>query len=516
MDYSVGLLNGKAQEFVYNPDGSTISRLDWTLKNVVMFNAGMAIQPWKGVTLGLRGSMNIEGKSVMDDYDFDTGFCPPSTPGHDLCHSNSDTKLRRATMLDAYVSYDLYRSQPFGLAVIGGYKRDQYRWQAIGGTANYATLPPGLGISYEQTWSSPYLGLGVSSTFGAFTFNGRVIGSSWGKGDDSDTHHLRSLLFLDDYPRARMIQAEAGIAYRMNQYVSLTADYRFQQWGTAKGPTTINDLTGGGNAFIPGDAAGGNVVSHMVSLGAKVDLYANDVAPVYAAAVKAPPVARPILWSGFTLGATSGFEFQRDRWTTTGLTLASAPPLAATASRTFHDTGDRAGIFAGYQWQSNSFVFGVEADIGKANTSATSAGIPGTNTAAALAGSGDSIMVTAGWDGSVRLRGGFLAMPNLLAYATGGVAFQQVELGASCPASTNSVWCTTDHYEEISRTRAGWTLGAGYEWAFAGGWFTRGEYRYSSFNTFSQTFFAGTPAEAVSAKIHPSNQRISFGLGARF
>ncbi len=80
-EYSVGVLNGKAQEFVYNPNGSTGSRLDWTMTNVVMFNAGASFRPLPWLVLGINGSTNLEGAGgKMGDYDFDTGFCPPSTP----------------------------------------------------------------------------------------------------------------------------------------------------------------------------------------------------------------------------------------------------------------------------------------------------------------------------------------------------------------------------------------------------------------------------------------------------
>jgi len=512
-EFSVGLLNGKAQEFVYNPNGSVLSRLDWTMDNVAMLNAGTSVRLMPWLLVGLRGSINLDGRSTLDDFDFDTGFCPPSTPGHDECHSHSPTKLRRATMLEVFGAAEFFRSGGVTLSVLAGYKSDEYRWQAFGGTANYGPLPPGLGISYEQSWSAPFLGLGFSGTHGALTVNGRIIGSAWANGDDRDNHHLRSLLFFDDFGTTNMVSADVGLAYRVNRYLSLTADYRYQNWGVGKGPTTIHDLTGGPPVVIPGDASGGNNVSQMVSLGMKVDL---GLEPMVRGGLKDAPMARPAVWTGWTVGVASGFEWQRNSWTTTGLTIPAFAPLASTASAGFDEDGERASLFVGYAWKTGGIIWGIEADIGKSNTSATKIGIPGTAVAAALAASPDATVVSAGYDGSLRLRAGVLVAPSLQAYATGGLAFEEVHASASCSVSSGSPWCVAERHQEISKVSFGWTAGVGYEWAFAGNWFTRGEYRYTSLGDVKTTFFANAPVDAVAVKIEPTDHRLEFGLGYRF
>lgn len=512
-EVSVGVLNGKAQEFVYGPGGSTLSRLDWTMDNVAMLNAATSVRllPW--LFLGVKGSINIDGSGSLDDYDFDTGFCPPSTPGHDECHSNSPSKLRRAALLDIVGGAEFFRGGGFTVAALAGYKSDDFRWQAFGGTANYAVLPPGLGITYEQHWTAPYLGLAAGFTAGAFSINGRVIGSPWANGDDQDTHHFRSLLFFDDFGTTKMVSADVGLAYRINPYLSLTADYRYLNWGLGKGPTTIHDLTGGPTVVVPGDASGGNNVSHTVSLGLKVDLLPG---PGVNDGLKDEPAMRPAVWAGWGVGVTSGFDWQHAGWTTTGLLLPSVPPLAATASASFDDHGQRADLFLGYGWQTGSFVWGVEANLGKANTNATRLGIPGTASAALLAASPDATVVSAGIDGSLRLRAGVLVLPTFQLYGTGGLAAERIEASASCTASAGSPWCVGDRHQEISKFALGWTAGAGYEWAFAGNWFTRGEYRYTSLEDVKATFFASAPIDAVTAKIEPSDHRLEFGLGYHF
>lgn len=511
--YSVGLLNGEAQEYVYNPNGSVLSRLDWKSENVAMFNATAQYQVLNWLRFGVNGSMNLSGDSAtMDDYDFDLAGCPPSTPGHTECHSTSGTRLRQATMVDAYVAGRILDTGSITVDALAGYKYDHYRWEAIGGTANYATLPPGNGISYEQNWEAPYIGLGAAATFGALSLQGRVIGSWWAKGDDQDNHHLRSLLFTEDFDRSSMIGANIGLAYRLTSSTSLTVDYNYQNWMTAKGSTVITNLQTGMSGTIPGDAAGGNNVSHVVSLGIKVDL---DPARQDVVSLKDGPIEAPLIWTGFHAGVAGGMDWQKADWKTTGLFLPPLPPNASTSSASLDDSGSRAQIFAGYTLASGSLLWGVEADIGKSNTSNLHIGIPGTSNAASLAGSGDAVTVGRGWDGTIRGRIGTLVMPNLQVYATGGVAFGEVNASASCPVS-NSAWCVASRYEEASETLVGWTAGLGYELGFGDNWFTRGEYRYTDLGTFDHTFFANAPIDSVTTKTDVSSHQLTFGVLKRF
>lgn len=511
-EYSIGVMNGKAQEFVYNSDGSKLSQLDWTFDNVVMFNAATTwrLTPW--LRLGLKGSMNLSDGATMDDYDFNVFGCPGNQ-----CESNHPgTRLRQAALFDVYGSLDVIRHAGFTASVLAGYKRDFYSWQAVGGTANYAILPDGYGISYEQTWSTPYIGIAFTASRDAWTLRGRLIGSTWAKGEGRDDHHLRSLTFKDDYSDANMVNAEVGVAYRVNSYVSITADYRYQLWGTGKGPTTIVDRLIGDTSVIPGDAAGGSAESHMFSLGLKVSLQPE----VYeGGSSKDGPVVRPAVWSGWSIGIAGGPDWQRSDWNTTGLTLPPSAPIlvnADTASTSFDHRGARVGLFLGHAWQHGQFVFGVEGDIGRSNAGDWKHGIPGTGTPGELAAATDSASIHSGYDGSLRLRAGMLMTPSLLVYATGGLAFQEVKVAASCPNEFPS-WCIAgDKFEEASKVRMGWTAGLGYELAFAGNWFTRGEYRYTSIASFDHTFFAATPVDAVTVEIEPSSHRLTFGLGYRF
>jgi outer membrane immunogenic protein len=153
--------------------------------------------------------------------------------------------------------------------------------------------------------------------------------------------------------------------------------------------------------------------------------------------------------------------------------------------------------YAGFNWQVQNFVFGVEGDFGWADNSATRVGIPGTFTAALGAGV-DSSSITDTWDASARGRIGFLFAPQALVYATGGAAWIEKEITATCGGTFPVGWCNNPggFTESVTDTFFGWTVGGGLEWMILPSWILRAEYRYTDYGSQTYTFFAnsGVPA----------------------
>lgn len=265
--------------------------------------------------------------------------------------------------------------------------------------------------------------------------------------------------------------------------------------------------------MIPGNAAGANAETHAVSLGLKVDLQPVAQAASSYKDGSAGPLA---LWTGWGFGVSGGYDWQRTGWTTTALIGGAVPPLASSANHDFEDDGRRVGVFLGRSWQRDRYVLGLEGDFGRSNASSTHLGIHGILPPDLQPLMTDATVVGSGYDGSLRLRAGMLMTPSLLLYATGGVAVQQTKAAVSCPETVPS-WCIGGpKHEEISKWQVGWTAGAGYEMAFAGNWFTRGEYRYTSVGSFNHEFFAATPIDSVSTTIDPSSHRLVFSVGYRY
>jgi outer membrane immunogenic protein len=253
--------------------------------------------------------------------------------------------------------------------------------------------------------------------------------------------------------------------------------------------------------------------------------------PLFAAdmPVKAPPLtpaAAVYDWTGVYIGGEVGGKWTTDKWNTTCVDAGGGPlglcgsvvSLAAfpgapdaTAANTFKTSGLRAGVYGGFDIQvSPSWVVGLEGDWAGYKQSSTVAGILGCSTAACSGGalvpfnlSGDFTSVKFGDDYSVRLRAGYLVIPTVLAYGTGGVAFQRMSTTLACAGATSPA-CLFNHAETQNNTLLGYTVGGGLEWRIAQNWLLRGEYRYSNFGTLKSTFFGNSGDLEVS-----SNQKVS-------
>ena len=115
-------------------------------------------------------------------------------------------------------------------------------------------------------------------------------------------------------------------------------------------------------------------------------------------------------------------------------------------------SGAIGGVLAGYNWQVDQFVVGVEGDW-----SATD--FRGNRSAPPIAMRG-----TADWLASLRARAG-IAFDRYLVYGTGGVAFSDIELAGFGSGGT----------------QGGWTIGAGIEGAVSDNVTARIEYSFTGF-----------------------------------
>ncbi len=209
--------------------------------------------------------------------------------------------------------------------------------------------------------------------------------------------------------------------------------------------------------------------------------------PVRAPAPAPAPIFMPMNWTGFYLGAQIGYSWGDD---STAEFFAGVP---TGFNRNFSSNGITGGLHAGYNYQTGAFVLGVEGDI----------------EATAIDGGyrilGDGTDTKTGWQGSLRLRLGY-AFGNSLLYATGGLAFADLEhiyINGLGPVS-----------ESFSKTRTGWTLGAGYAYAFTRNWSARIEYRYTDYGNFQSTSAFAFPG--FTYRQEPTSSSVRIGVSYLF
>jgi outer membrane immunogenic protein len=105
------------------------------------------------------------------------------------------------------------------------------------------------------------------------------------------------------------------------------------------------------------------------------------------------------------------------------------------------------------------------------------------------------------WLGDVTAKVGY-PVSNLLPYVTGGVAFSDIQHVFVNHAA--------DIGETLSKTRTGWTAGAGLEYAYTKQWSGDVEYRYTSFGNYDQASTEAFPGFTYNQ--HPTVNTIMLGV----
>jgi outer membrane immunogenic protein len=155
--------------------------------------------------------------------------------------------------------------------------------------------------------------------------------------------------------------------------------------------------------------------------------------------------------------------------------------IGATASGSKSQAAFTAGVSAGYNWRLDRFVYGVEADATSLHFDLTDRG-SGASLNLGLTNPGPvPVVFTAGaaaeinWLATLRARAGYLVSPDVLVFATGGLAL--TNLSVSNAYSDNWIY----NGGGIGGSRAasnaiGYAFGGGAEWAIAQGWTLKAEY----------------------------------------
>ena len=203
---------------------------------------------------------------------------------------------------------------------------------------------------------------------------------------------------------------------------------------------------------------------------------AAEAADMPTKAPMAPVYAAPFNWTGFYIGAHVGAGWSTKEWS-----LASSGEVFAN----YNLNGFLGGGQIGYNWQSGWAVFGVEADASwtdiKGNAFCVefqcSSKIDALGTIAARFGG---------------------AVDHALVYVKGGGAWVHDKHTLSSDSESFS----------DSKTRWGWTIGTGVEYAFAPNWSGKVEYNFLDFG--KGTFFDGD------AGIRQTVHTVKFGINYHF
>jgi outer membrane immunogenic protein len=207
-----------------------------------------------------------------------------------------------------------------------------------------------------------------------------------------------------------------------------------------------------------------------VTMASAADLPSRKGAPL------APMYAPAFSWTGFYAGVHAGYGWGDQNTGRFGNSAGfNGAVNAGTTPLSFGSDVDGfiGGGQIGYNYQMNSIVVGVEADLSFSDIKGTSnVNLPG---AGGFSPSSSSSRQEMDWFGTARVRLGFTPVNRLLVFATGGLAFGDVSYKTRV---TYNPIAGGDFFGASSDTRTGWTLGGGLEYALTNNLTIKGEYLY--------------------------------------
>lgn len=230
------------------------------------------------------------------------------------------------------------------------------------------------------------------------------------------------------------------------------------------------------------EQSSGEIELKQLLLGMSLSLFATaafaaDVVVEEAAVTVAPSFS----WSGFYLGAQAGVALDQGHWDN------SADLNNPTTFGPFDvdSSGAIVGGILGYNYQINQFVIGVEGQfsyVGVDDSDSTAI------SQSVFSPASNQTFTKQEWIGSANLRLGY-AFDRFLAYTTGGVAFTSYDL-----SNRFDLQGAIYTHDTGSKSRTGWNLGLGGEFALTENWILGAEWRYYDFGSKTYNTALGQPA----------------------
>jgi outer membrane immunogenic protein len=231
-------------------------------------------------------------------------------------------------------------------------------------------------------------------------------------------------------------------------------------------------------------------------------------AAFYGAPAFATPPAAPVFnWTGFYVGGQIG-----EGWDATSPTLTVGPAdfPAGFMLKTLHASGLLGGGYAGFNYQINQFVIGIEGDYSWANL------VGSAGTVGVLGGTQDRT-AHINWIATLAGRLGY-AVNDWMLFGKAGWTWEGLHANGSV---FDVAGVNTSNFVTPQQTRNGPTIGTGVEWGFARNWSDKLEYDYVKFNnknnyTISIGAISGSVFTGVTSVSVSSLNVVKLGVAYRY
>lgn len=258
---------------------------------------------------------------------------------------------------------------------------------------------------------------------------------------------------------------------------------------------------------------------------------AAATATVTALAAAAPAMAQDVVaspWNGWYIGGNIGSNWGDNSLhaTASAPTTTVTPPIVIppadvalinSGSSSSNKTGFTGGIEGGYNWQSGSWLLGIETEfVGldvneRASNTYTSTGPvvnpPGVATTYTL-----NQRARTNWMWTLRPRVGVVSGPWLF-YATAGIATADIKVNLDFSDNRSA---TDAISSDSSSTKTGWTGGLGVGYAVSPQWSVKGEWLYADFGKISTSMTSPSGYVDLTSQAHVRSNILRVGVDYRF
>lgn len=267
---SYGITAVEANELVYQGKNK-LSQLIWQSTAVSTFT-GQARFDFDRFFIRASGTIGLGGDGYMRNFD----WLDPSR------NNWSDRSQHPDTRLDHYFSGSIEAGRQVldldgtVVSVAAGFKYTDIRWTAWGGRYVYTSgsfrdtrgkFPDNeKGITYQQKWPVPFLGVDLSRSEGKWTFAGALQGGVAVGGVGRDNHWMRDLLFIDRVDTTPAVMASASVEYAIRPAAALYLSGSFDHVFRARADTDARDLANNVEDRYK-NGAGADFMSGTISVG---------------------------------------------------------------------------------------------------------------------------------------------------------------------------------------------------------------------------------------------------------
>ncbi len=301
---SLLLHNAEGKEYVYADEevaqevgqpiaGDKISDLRWQTKNaqLVGVNVSAAYKHFFSLNLGYWGKVSAgNGRHTDDDW----MIWLNGGQALQTNYSEGRSELKTGNIFDMNGKINVLPSwdSPFQVHGLLGYKKMHWGWKehdsygiyffpnddsrliggddVVGATGDgIVWQSTGVGITYDQTISIPYIGLKAGYGKGAVNVEAYVLYSGWTQIEVEDHHLARSMISEGTFDDGQYLAGGANVAWNFYKKLTAVGTVEFEDLSTTKGDASttlpVNE-NGDMGTFEADEGAAYNGVSFMLNI----------------------------------------------------------------------------------------------------------------------------------------------------------------------------------------------------------------------------------------------------------